>query len=93
MDYFNKKIKNIEEINNGDIYIDFLEKVYRAQAYENLKSHSVDLLVVIGGNGSRIGLGPYGKVRAEHMGKVLQRALGNRFAMAVSSVFESFPWI
>lgn len=48
---------------------------------------------VIGGNGSRIGLGPYGKVRAEHMGKVLQCALGNRFAMAVSSVFESFPWI
>jgi len=32
--------------------IDFLEKVYRAKAYENLKSHSVDLLVVIGGNGS-----------------------------------------
>lgn len=47
----------------------------------------------IGGNGLRIGLGPYGKVRAEPMGKVPHRALGNRFAMAVSSVFESFPWI
>jgi len=31
---------------------EFLEKEYRSKAHENLKSHSVDLLVVIGGNGS-----------------------------------------
>ncbi len=31
---------------------EFLEKEYRSKAYENLKSHSVDLLIVIGGNGS-----------------------------------------
>ncbi len=31
---------------------DFLQKDFRSKAYDNLKSQSVDLLVVIGGNGS-----------------------------------------
>lgn len=35
--------------------IEFLEKKFRLKALENLKSESVDLLVVIGGNGSIMG--------------------------------------